>query len=101
MTSKNSALLNVGRSDKLLQLFFLAVVVLGLNTNDDCDSTIDSDTIEPAMAWLLNRLNDDVNGAENQEELQGTISQTFLDDLEKGPDFRNTLGVGAESNRII
>lgn len=101
MSSEHSALLYVGRHDELLQLFFLAVVVLSLNANDDCDGGIDSDTIEPTVAWLLDRLNDDVNGSENQQELKGAISETFLDDLEKGSDFRYTLGVGAETNRNI
>jgi hypothetical protein len=53
------------------------------------------------MAWLLDCLDDDVDGTEDKKELEGTILQTLLDELEEGSDFRNALSVRPKSNRNI
>jgi hypothetical protein len=56
-----------------LKLFLLAVVVLSLNTHDDSDGAINGKTIDPTMGWLLDCLDDDIDGTEDEKELEGAI----------------------------
>jgi len=44
-SSEYSALFNVSSGYEFLELFFFAVIVLSLNTNDNSDSTINGDTV--------------------------------------------------------
>lgn len=58
---------------ELLQLFFLAVVILYLDTDNHEDSTIDSYTVDPTVRGLLDRLNDCVQGTETNEKPESEI----------------------------
>ena len=101
MSSEYGTSFNVGSSDELLELLFFTPVVLSLNTNDDGDCTINGHTVQPTVAWLLDRLNDDVDCSEHKQELKSTIAQALLDQLKEGSDLRNTLCIRSKSNRNI
>lgn len=78
-------------------MLFLAVVILCLDTDDDGDGTIDSDTVVPTVGGINNGLNDDVDRSQPQQELQGAVRERLLDELEQGSNLGDTLHVCAET----
>lgn len=76
-----------------MQLLLLAVVVLHLNSHDQKDSTVDGYSVNPTFTWMLNCLNDHVEGAETDEQLKSEVREGLLNQLEECLDLGDTLNV--------
>jgi hypothetical protein len=76
-------------------LLLFAVIILYLDTDNQNDGAINSDSIIPSMRRLLNCLDNHIDGTEDDEQLQCEVREGLLDQLKQCLDLRDALDVCA------
>lgn len=76
-------------------MFLFAVIILNLDTDNQNDGTVNSDSIVPSVRRVLNCLDDHIDGTEDDEQLQCEVSEGLLDQLKQRLDLGDTLDVCA------
>jgi hypothetical protein len=66
-----------------------------LDTDNQNDGAINSDSIIPSMRRLLNCLDYHIDGTEDDEQLQSEVREGLLDQLKQRLDLRDALDVCA------
>ena len=81
-------------------MLLFAVVILYLDTDNQSDGAINSDSIDPSMSRILDRLDSHIDGTEDDEQLEGEVREGLLGQLKERLDFRDTLDVCAITIKI-
>ena len=81
-------------------MLLFAVVILYLYTDNQSHSAINSDSIDPSMSRILNRLDSHIDGTEDDEQLEGKVREGLLSQLKERLDLRDTLDVCAITIKI-
>jgi hypothetical protein len=76
-------------------LLLFAVIILHLDTDNQNDGAINSDSIVPSVRGLLNCLDDHIDGTEDDEQLQSEVREGLLDQLKECLDLGDALDVCA------
>lgn len=81
-------------------MFLFAVIILNLDTDNQNDGTVNSDSIVPSVRRVLNCLDDHIDGTEDDEQLECEVSEGLLDQLKQRLDLGDTLDVCAITIKI-
>ena len=76
-------------------MFLFAVIILHLDTDNQNDGTVNSDSIVPSVRRVLNCLDDHIDGTEDDEQLQCEVREGLLDQLKQCLDLGDALDVCA------
>lgn len=76
-------------------MFLFAVIILHLDSDNQNDGTVNSDSIVPSVRRVLICLDDHIDGTEDDEQLQGEVREGLLDQLKQRLDLGDAFDVCA------